>query len=131
MSALLHRRLIRELVVPWRGGRRGGRKLRCGKVVTAPVIGITAYADRARWDIWDLPATLVPQPYVDAVVAAGGSPVVLPPAGLDPAIAARRAGFVFSPGPDVDPADYGAEPHPAAELRPGRDEAELTLIRAA
>jgi len=99
--------------------------------VTAPVIGITAYADRARWDIWDLPATLVPQPYVDAVVAAGGSPVVLPPAGLDPAIVDRLDGFVFSAGPDVDPAYYGAEPHPAAELRPGRDEAELTLIRAA
>jgi hypothetical protein len=37
-----------------------------------PVIGITSYAQDARWGVWHLPAALVPLAYVDAVERAGG-----------------------------------------------------------
>jgi putative glutamine amidotransferase len=96
-----------------------------------PVIGITGYCDPARWDIWDVPATLVPQVYVDAVVGGGGSAVVLPPGAAEPGILDRLDGLVFTAGPDLDPGLYGAAPHPETELRPGRDEPELALLRAA
>src|SRR2546429_252332 len=77
-----------------------------------PVIAITAYSDPARWDIWDLPATLVPQAYVDAILAGGGSPVVLPPAGLDPAILDRPDGVGFTAGPPAGPRPPRAPPPP-------------------
>jgi len=44
-----------------------------------PVIGISAYCEQARWGVWDLRATLLPQTYLDAVAGAGGVPVLLPP----------------------------------------------------
>ena len=50
---------------------RGGRM--------RPVIGITTYAQDARWGVWHLPAALIPLDYVDAVERAGGRPVLIPP----------------------------------------------------
>ena len=44
-----------------------------------PVIGITSYAQDARWGVWHLPAALVPLAYVDAIERAGGRAVVIPP----------------------------------------------------
>ena len=46
-----------------------------------PVIGITTYAEQARWGAWDLPAALLPLGYVQAVADAGGAPVLVPPLG--------------------------------------------------
>lgn len=96
-----------------------------------PLVGVSGYCDPARWDIWEMPATLVPQRYVEAIVAAGGIAVVLPPTGMEPAILDRLDGLVLTAGPDVDPVHYGAAPHPKSELRPGRDEPELALLQAA
>ena len=48
--------------------------------MTRPVIAITAYRERARWGVWDLPAVLVPAGYVDKVSAAGGLPALSAPA---------------------------------------------------
>ena len=45
-----------------------------------PLIGITTYVEQARWGYWDLEAALIPSDYVNAVEAAGGRPVLLPPA---------------------------------------------------
>ena len=44
-----------------------------------PIIGITTYAERARWGVWDTPTALVPLAYVDAVSRAGGRPLLVPP----------------------------------------------------
>ena len=44
----------------------------------APVIGITAYAETARWGPCEQPYSLVPENYVTSVQAAGGHVVVLP-----------------------------------------------------
>ncbi len=98
-----------------------------------PVIGITAYVAQARWGFWDLPAALVPLGYVDAILAAGGRPVVLPPmsSGVTETLSAVDA-LVLCGGPDLGPAIYGQSPsaHTTA-VCPARDEAELALLRGA
>ncbi len=97
-----------------------------------PVIGISCYAQQARWGAWDLPAILLPRRYADMVTLAGGLPVLLPPvegvAGLLP----RIDGLVLSGGGDVDPALYGAARVEACgPANPARDGAELELCREA
>ncbi|MQA95432.1 MAG: gamma-glutamyl-gamma-aminobutyrate hydrolase family protein [Streptosporangiales bacterium] len=97
-----------------------------------PVIGITGYPEQAKWAGWDMPATLLPQRYVDQVVGAGGVPLVLPPvAGIGGALD-RLDGLVLAGGGDIEPARYGAAPHPrTGRVHPGRDEAETALLSAA
>jgi putative glutamine amidotransferase len=72
--------------------------------------------------------------YLRAVEAAGGLPVVLPPLGLD-AVAPlidRLDGLCLSGGPDLDPAGYGAEPHPMlGTVEPELDRFELAAARRA
>ncbi len=99
---------------------------------TAPLIGISAYSEVARWGAWEQQAILLPQNYVDQVAAAGGIPVLLPPVPGVEAAVGRLDGLVISGGPDVDPGRYGQEAGPRTTVvRPGRDEAELALFRAA
>ena len=43
------------------------------------MIGITSYAQPARWGAWELPAALVPFHYVESVERAGGRALVVPP----------------------------------------------------
>jgi putative glutamine amidotransferase len=97
-----------------------------------PVIGITSYALRARWSYWDDEAVLLPRRYVDKVTAAGGLPVLLPPADGGAAVLSRLDGLILSGGSDIDPARYGVAPDPAAgPFYPERDSAELDLCRHA
>ncbi|MGH3715290.1 MAG: gamma-glutamyl-gamma-aminobutyrate hydrolase family protein [Micromonosporaceae bacterium] len=97
-----------------------------------PVIGVTTYAEEARWGVWSRPAALLPRTYVDVVAAAGGIPVLLPPTpGAAEAIGAVDA-LVLAGGADVDPASYGAERDPrTGPTHPERDAAEVALLRAA
>src|SRR6266545_2864344 len=44
-----------------------------------PVVGITAYAERAQFGAWDVPTAFVPLSYVRAVERAGGRPLLVPP----------------------------------------------------
>ena len=97
------------------------------------MIGITSYAEQARWGQWDLPAALIPLSYVQAVEAAGGRPLLVPPSeeGVEETLDALD-GILFSGGGDLDPAVYDAEPHPATSgVRGERDRAELALLEAA
>jgi putative glutamine amidotransferase len=71
--------------------------------------------------------------YIDAVVAAGGFPVVLPPFGkevdLDPFLD-RLDGVVLGGGPDLDPRRVGLPMHAAVRPAPERrDSADRMLIR--
>lgn len=98
-----------------------------------PLIGISAYVEQARWGVWDREVTLVPQAYVDAVHAAGGRAVLVPPspAGAGSVVAALD-GLILAGGSDLDPALYGAEPDPRTTgVRPARDAGEVALLRAA
>jgi putative glutamine amidotransferase len=97
-----------------------------------PVIGISAYAQQARWGSWDLPAVLLPRRYTDMVAAAGGLPVLLPPLPGVAGVLARLDGLILSGGGDLDPASYGAARDPACgPANPDRDNAELELARHA
>jgi putative glutamine amidotransferase len=98
-----------------------------------PVIGITTYAQEATWSYWTLPAALIPLDYVDAVERAGGRPVLIPPSenGVEETLDALDA-IVFSGGADVDPASYGADPHPESDApQARRDAGEMALLAAA
>ena len=98
-----------------------------------PIIGITSYAETARWGAWECPAALIPLAYVRAVESAGGRPLLVPPSqeGIEETLDAVD-GLIFSGGADLDPATYGAEAHPATNgIRPERDSAELKLLEAA
>ena len=102
-------------------------------VSVRPIIGITAYAEEARWGVWEAPAALIPLAYVRAIERAGGRPVLIPPTdqGIDETLGVLD-GLLFSGGSDLDPEAYGAEAHPETNgVRPERDQAELALLEAA
>jgi putative glutamine amidotransferase len=101
-----------------------------------PLIGLTTYREHASWGVWSQGADLLPASYSHAIVAAGGIPVLLPPASDDPDAAAvvveRLDGLVISGGADVDPAQYGEDPHErTGTVRPDRDAWELSLLTSA
>jgi putative glutamine amidotransferase len=97
------------------------------------MIGITSYVEPARWGHWALDAALIPYAYVQAVDAAGGRPLLVPPS--EDAVEETLDvldGLLLSGGADLDPEAYGAEAHPATtRTRPQRDQAELALLTGA
>jgi len=102
-----------------------------------PVIGITAYVERASWGHWvDVPGALVPHRYVRHVEDAGGIARVIPPRpdaddGTAREIVERLDGVVLSGGVDVAPEIYADERHASVQAsRPDRDSTELAIARA-
>lgn len=99
----------------------------------APVIGICAVRERARWAFWDQTAHLVADTYVTALQETGAVAVLLP---VDPRAPAellnRIDGLLLIGGADLDPRFYGQEPSPALENSyPERDEFEIALTHMA
>jgi putative glutamine amidotransferase len=100
--------------------------------VKRPIIGLTTYVEPAVWGLYrDVPAALLHMSYVQAVQAAGGRPVLLPPDDADADVLDRLDGLVLTGGADVHPAHYGARPHPATIAQQDRDAGELPLVRHA
>lgn len=98
-----------------------------------PLIGVTAYTERATyWIVEDEPTVLVPRGYLDMVSAAGGTPVLLPPT-ADAADAVEACdGLLVTGGPDVGADRYGAAPgRHDDDPRTERDAADLAAIRRA
>ncbi len=106
-----------------------------------PLIGVTTSEVRRKQDAKPLPQGDLRQPelalgvvYSRAIEAAGGLPVVLPPMG-DARVAPlveHLAGVCVSGGPDLDPATYGADPHPRlGPVEPELDAFELAVVRRA
>ncbi len=101
-----------------------------------PVIGICTSLVRAQWGVWDRPAALLPFDYVLAVQRADAMALMIPP---DPGLEDEPDqvldlidGLILAGGNDIDPAAYGAEPHPETGAPiPERDRAELALTRRA
>jgi gamma-glutamyl-gamma-aminobutyrate hydrolase PuuD len=97
-----------------------------------PIIGVTAYGERAAYGVWDHETVLLPRTYPDVVIAAGGIPVLLPPIPESAAAVDRLDAVVLAGGPDVGPDRYGAAPHPrTGPPRPERDAAELAVLHRA
>ena len=109
------------------GGGSGPGRPNAGR----PLIGITTYYQQAVWGVWEGTAALIPGTYVDAVTAAGGSPVLLPPVGTETSVIDVLDGLVTAGGPDVDPTVYGHDAHPLTVSQPLRDAHDLALTRAA
>ncbi len=105
-------------------------------VTRAPVIGICAPLEQARWAVWDMPAALVAANYLEAIWAAGGRSLLIAP---DPAliddpdsVLARVDGLLLVGGADIAASWYGAESHVESEIaQPVRDEVEIALVLAA
>ena len=85
------------------------------------------------WGAWTIGASLVPLAYVHAIEHAGGRPLLVPPSpyAVDETLDALDA-LILSGGNDVDPALYGADPHPQTTgTVPERDRGEIALLEAA
>jgi putative glutamine amidotransferase len=101
-----------------------------------PVVGVSTYREDARWGVWDTLADVLHAQYADAVLAAGGVPVLLPPAAgtgdVARVVVSRIDALVVSGGADVDPGRYGAEPdRRTTGWREDRDAWETALLQAA
>jgi putative glutamine amidotransferase len=100
--------------------------------MAAPIIGVTSYDPVASWGAWSAPATLVPQNYIDAVIAGGGIPIALPAVDDPDAVLSRVDALILIGGPDVDPRRYGQAPHEMT--RPAghrRDAFEFAVLKGA
>ncbi|XVV06778.1 gamma-glutamyl-gamma-aminobutyrate hydrolase family protein [Actinosynnema sp. CA-248983] len=96
-----------------------------------PLIGISTYLERMRFGVWDADAAVLHRDYLDAVVRAGGQPVLLPPVGEWTDLSFVD-GLVLAGGADVDPARYGAVRDPrTGPAAVERDAAEFALVARA
>jgi putative glutamine amidotransferase len=104
--------------------------------LSRPVIGVCTAVERVRWGAWDVLANLSPRSYTDAIILAGGMPLLLPPDDT----AAEAPGqlldlldaLVLGGGSDIDPAAYGAHAHEeTGPTTPVRDRFELALAYGA
>jgi len=93
-----------------------------------PLIGISSYARDGDPPVFSLPCG-----YVDAVRAAGATPVVLPPGEAEPARLLEVVdGLILAGGGDIAPAAYDGEPHETIySVSEERDQFEFALVRAA
>lgn len=96
-----------------------------------PLIGISC---RFTTDVaWSPTFVGVREGYVNAILEAGGAPLLIPPQ-VDPGTLRQVyelvAGVVLPGGADIDPALYGEEPHPQlGQIEPLRDATEFPLAR--
>jgi putative glutamine amidotransferase len=107
-----------------------------------PLIGVTTSEMRRAESINPMPEGEPPTrlemalglPYLRGLEDAGALPLVMPPLGeeaIEPLLD-RLDGICLSGGPDLDPAGYGAEPHPElGPIEPNLDRFELAVARRA
>ena len=92
-----------------------------------PIIGITCLVD------WKAERQQQNFTYIEAVLKAGGVPLLLPAVGearVSEAYANLINGLIVAGGPDMDPKYYGQQPWPElGGISPLMDEAESMLIR--
>ena len=105
-----------------------------------PLIGVSTYVADVAWASWERRAAVLPASYFELVAAAGGRPLLLPPASTAPGgpeagaaeVVAVLDGLVLTGGGDVDPAAYGEEADPeVGGVDPNRDASERALLAAA
>ncbi len=96
-----------------------------------PVIGVSSFRDA----IGRRPIQATTQTYLNAVLKAGGIPVLIP-AGL-PSDTLRQIvgglqGFLMTGGPDINPVVYGGKLHPNVKgIDQVRDQTDIELVKLA
>jgi putative glutamine amidotransferase len=107
-----------------------------------PLIGVTTSEMRRAESLNPTPEGEPPTrlemalglPYLRGLEAAGALPLVMPPLhpeAIEPLLD-RLDGICLSGGPDLDPAGYGADPHPElGPIEPNLDRFELAVARRA
>jgi putative glutamine amidotransferase len=97
-----------------------------------PIIGITTYDGKSPAD---LPIAAVQTAYINAILQAGGSPVLLPnQLGRDDwmGLLPHLGGILLTGGGDIDPRHFSAAYHPKVDdVNEARDSLELALLRFA
>jgi putative glutamine amidotransferase len=107
-----------------------------------PLIGVTTSEIRRTESSEPIPEAEPPArfemalglPYLRGLEAAGGLPLVMPPLSEEAieSLLDRLDGICLSGGPDLDPAGYGADPHPElGQVEPDLDRFELAVARRA
>jgi putative glutamine amidotransferase len=98
-----------------------------------PTIGITSYGPSTPAEAGELALFSLPAAYVDAVVAAGGLPVLLAASAVPAAeVLGAVDGLIVAGGGDIAPDCYGGGHHETIySVNPARDSFELALVRAA
>lgn len=104
--------------------------------MTRPVVLLPPDLQTADTRRGPVPTVVVQRPYLDAIVEAGGLPLVPPPltdpAALDQLVALAHALVLPGGAFDIDPALYGEPVHAACgTLKPERTRLELDLLRRA
>ena len=99
-------------------------------------VGVSAAVEQVRWGPWDSVVAMSPRGYAHAIQNAGGLALILPPddgALEDPdPVLDRVDALLLTGGADIDPASYGAKPHPETSgTWPERDRFELALAHRA
>jgi putative glutamine amidotransferase len=93
-----------------------------------PLIGIPSNPMDTQWGFRHTMA----ETYISAVIAAGGSPVIIPSTGDEAAIYSiyrKLDGLLLSGGADVHPRHYGEEMNGTEEVDENRDATELLITR--
>lgn len=96
-----------------------------------PLIGITSEEVFNRVNPWVANMYGQKRTYSDAIIAAGGIPVVIPfmPEDELKNLYGRLDGIVFAGGSDINPQLYNEEPHPlTVDISNERDRVETTLL---
>ena len=104
-----------------------------------PVVGINmAVSDKDTSETTPRPTDVglsLRSTYVDAVIAAGGLPVLIPPVLTEDCISEYCDlvdAFLFVGGPDINPRRYGQDPHELwSPINPRREQFDFLLMDAA
>lgn len=100
--------------------------------MTQPLIGVTCSVYPKAISI---PIAGAPEAYLQAIVRAGGVPVIIPPGLPQEALESLLSGLqglLFTGGGDIDPARFNGMPHPEVyDVQPERDELEISLVQRA
>lgn len=97
-----------------------------------PVIGICARTAPITLQGSDMVVSLALHSHVAFLSEAGCTPLLLPLLPGAEGLVGRLDGLLIPGGPDLDPALYGEDAHPATRaMSPDADRAELALVRTA
>lgn len=103
------------------------------RLASRPLIGVCGVPTLTTWGFWRQEAVLVARTYLDAIVRAGGTPLILPPTaeGLATELVRTVDAVVLAGGNDIEPRLYGADADPRTEeTSSARDLFELEVARA-